>query len=307
MENILMETNLFCQHHEIPLKQCQLILNLYYENCYVKTFRYLFNDTHPIILLGLPKSGTTSVSQFLSNFNIFNAHQSIGIPSEACSEIYPLKQVTVDHGIIWKSKKTSPSPSSCHTSELIQAAISQNKEPLHYLFQNEIFAVTQLDTCLDSIDIWPQIDSLSYLLKAYPHAYYIHTIRNRIDHARSIKNWGNLSDRMAQNGHLSRFPEQSPSLSKEENLLIFIDKAREIVQQKFLHHSPQSPSLNPSQIKNYLELDVSDPSAGIKLAMFLNLKFESWEHMTMPHLNRGNANKAQESVGSKQEEGLVGI
>jgi hypothetical protein len=256
MNNLMAETQQFCQHHEIPVRDCQLVLNLYYQNC-EETFRHRFNHTHPIILIGLPKSGTTSVSQFLHNFNILNIHQAIGIPSEACDEIYPLQEVTVDHDVVWRSKEASSS-SSCHVSELIQAAISQQKDPLHYLFKHEIFAVTQLDSCVDSIDIWPQIDSLSYLLKAYPQAYYVHTIRNTIDHAKSILNWGNLSDRIESFGHLNRFAGQSPQLTKEENLLIFIDEARKIVRQTFLNSSFAQSERGKW---NYLELDVSEPCA----------------------------------------------
>lgn len=234
-----------------------------------------FNETHPIIVVGLPKSGTTSVTDFLRLFGISGAHQFINL--KYCSNIYPLPSLEVDNKVIWKEIKTPTH--KCFISELMQLAITKNKDPLHYLFKNDIYAITQMDACYE-VDLWPQIDALSFLLNAYPNAYYIHTIRpNLTAHVNSILHWSDLSHRMKINGQLNRFIGQSPHLTNSENLQIFIQNAHRIVR----HHFKRYPSYK------YLELDLLTPTAGVDLAKFLN--FPVSEDFTMPHANVGNYDK----------------
>jgi hypothetical protein len=238
----------------------------------------LFNSTHPIIVIGLPKSGTTSVTQFLKLFSIQSAHQFI--PLDYCSNqkfpnLYPIKSITVEHQIQWKTVKKPTH--KCFIGNLIHKAIQQQQDdPLKYLFQFGYYAITQMDACYE-VNYWPQIDALNYLLNAYPHAYYIHTIRPNVTaHANSIIHWSDLSHRMKINSELSRFPGQQSNQSNEENIKIFIQNAHRIVK----HHFKRFPNYK------FLELDLTKNNSGLMLAKFLNMKVK--EDFVMPHANVGN-------------------
>lgn len=240
----------------------------------------LFNETHPVIVVGLPKSGTTSVTQFLRNFRVKAAHQFIN--PKHCADIWPVPPVTVDNGRHWR--RIREPTKKCFIGELIQLAISENKPPLFYLFEAGIYAASQMDVCYD-IDIWPQIDALSYLIKAYPKAYFIHTVRPNISaHANSMLHWSDLSSRMKANGQLSRFHGQSREKSIFENTEIFINAAHHVVR----HHFKHLPHYN------FLELAVQDPDSGRKLAKFLNI--DVGQDYTMPHANPGNYEEKQKKV-----------
>lgn len=240
------------------------------------------NSTHPIIVVGLPKSGTTSVTDFLSLYGIKAAHQFINL--KHCENIYPLPSIHVDNRVIWKEVKEPTH--KCFIGELIQLALSKKKDPLHYLFKKNIYAVTQMDACYE-VDYWPQIDALSFLLESYPNAYYIHTVRpNLTAHINSILHWSDLSHRMKVNGQLTRFVGQSSSQTNAENLQIFIQNSHRIVR----HHFKRYPQYK------YLELDLLDPSAGLKLGQFLN--FDISPDFVMPHANVGNYGDKKKSSGN---------
>jgi hypothetical protein len=162
-----------------------------------------------------------------------------------------------------------------HVYSLMQYDISQNHAPLRTFFETNTYAVTQFDTCLDAHSIWPEIDALSFLLKAYPNAFYLHTIRDPLAHVESILNWRDLAHRLNTTGLLSRFGGQSSDQSIAKNIEIFIHNAREIVRGQIRKY----PNYK------YLEIDLTKPSSALKLAQFIHLNVPS--NFVLPHSNQG--------------------
>jgi hypothetical protein len=219
-----------------------------------------FNETHPIIVIGLPKSGTTSVTDFLQLSGVKAAHQFINM--KHCEGIWPIPAVKVDNEVRWERVQTPTH--KCFIGELIQLALSQKKPPLTYLFKAGFYAASQMDACYE-VDLWPQIDALSFLMQAYPSAYFVHTIRDNITaHANSILHWSDLAHRMKTSGQLSRFVGQSSENSILQNIEVFIHNSQRIVK----HHFRRYPNLR------FLELRVSDSDSGLQLADFLHIKVE---------------------------------
>jgi hypothetical protein len=253
----------------------------------------LFNHTHPIIVVGLPKSGTTSVTAFLKSFSINAAHQFI--PLDKCSNypnLYPISAIEVDQKLKWKSVKLPTH--KCFVGNLIHKSLSQNQDPLSILFHYKYFAITQMDACYE-VNYWPQIDALNSILNAYPNAYYIHTIRpNLTAHVNSILHWSDLSHRMKVSGQLSRFPGQLSNESNAYNLKIFIQNAHRIVR----HHFKRYPNYK------FLELDLAKEDSGVRLGRFLNMNPEEiGEDYVMPHANIGNY---EEKKSKGKRNGLLG-
>jgi hypothetical protein len=239
-------------------------------------YKNLFNRTHPLLLIGLPKTGTTSLTGLLLSLGVQVAHQYLN--TKYCSEVsFPIPDVTVDNNVTWKRvEKKAP---VCYVNHFMQHDLSKDlDDPLRSLFNTETYVVTQFDTCLDSLSVWPQIDALSFLLRAYPHASYLHSIRDPVAHVESILHWNDLSDRMNRTGLFNRFEGQSPTnKSKAKNIEIFIRKAQEIVRHQFEKY--------PSH--KYLEIDMTKLSnASItELTKFLQLNVPSG--FSFPHSNKG--------------------
>lgn len=240
----------------------------------------LFNYTHPLIVIGLPKSGTTSLTEFLKYFKIKAAHQFFDMYN--CREIWPVPAVDVDNNMRWKRIRYPTH--KCFVGELIQLAISEKKHPLFYIYEAGIFAVSQMDACYE-VDVWPQIDALSFFMDAYPNAYFVHTIRPNVSaHVNSIMHWSDLPVRMRLNGQLSRFEGQSKTQSDEENMEIFVTKSTEIVRQKFKENK---------KIK-YIEIAASEHDSGKRLADFLGIEVPPG--FKMPHANVGTYGTVKRSV-----------
>ena len=115
-----------------------------------------FNSSFPIIVVGLPKSGTTSITDFLRLYGIKSAHQFISL--KYCLNIYPIPSIQINDYIIWKTIKKPTH--KCFIGELIHLAIIQKKDPLFYLFSNNLYSITQMDSCYE-VNYWPQIDAIN--------------------------------------------------------------------------------------------------------------------------------------------------
>ena len=240
----------------------------------------IFNYSHPLIVIGLPKSGTTSVTELLNLFNIEAVHQFFSMYN--CREIWPVPAVVVDNGMKWRRIRYPTH--KCFIGELIQLAIGEGKDPLFYIFEAGIFAVTQMDACYE-IDVWPQIDALPFFIKSYPNAYFVHTIRPNVSaHVNSILYWSDLAERMRINGQLSRFDGQSKENSIQENLEIFVKQSTEIIRSRFHAHP---------EVK-YIEVSASDPHSGKRLADFLGIDVP--DDFRMPHANVGTYGAVKKPV-----------
>lgn len=249
----------------------------------------IFNETHPLIVIGLPKSGTTSLTEFLKMFGIKAAHQFFDMSN--CREIWPVPAVSVDNDIKWKRIRYPTH--KCFVGELIQLAIGEKKHPLFYVFESGIFAVSQMDACYE-VDVWPQIDALTFFMESYPNAYYVHTIRPNVTaHVNSIMHWSDLPKRMRLNGQLSRFPGQSKEKSVLENMEVFVTESTNIVRKRFM----SNPDLK------YVEIAASEHDSGKKLADFLGIPVA--DDFKMPHANVGTYGAVKRAVPFGERLGIT--
>lgn len=219
-----------------------------------------FNFTKsPIIALGLPKTGTTSLQSFL---NIFNHDKSIHAEHWA-SPInnlkIPIPEVVLANGVTWAEQTTQPVLSFLGLK--IQQAIAEGEPPLKYVFQRGVNAAIQLDVMIsETLSIWPQIHALDMILDAYPEAFYVHTTRRSKYLINSMNNFNAMGKRFHTCGELREYERLYPNNTNDQNLELFIEHAGRTVRQAFL----KRPNYR------YLEIDIeSDPHAGAKLSIFL--------------------------------------
>jgi hypothetical protein len=114
-----------------------------------------------IILLGFPKSGTTSFQKLFELLNIESYHQKY-------------------HKIIIAKK--------------IKYNII-NKKPLLFGFKPNI-ALTQIDYCFSEFGFWPQITHYQRLYEENKHYIFILNKRNPYDLLKSFKKWNNYDKRI---------------------------------------------------------------------------------------------------------------
>ena len=136
-----------------------------------------------ILLIGFPKSGTSSFQKLFGMMGIESYHQFYhGIPIAK----QMMQNLNLDH-----------------------------QRPLLDGFKHP-FAMTQLDYCHEDFAFWPQITHFQQLYEENKDAYFILNKRNPMDLLRSFKKWYQLDQRI-----LRYNPElfQDSSLSEDEKLL----------------------------------------------------------------------------------------
>jgi hypothetical protein len=239
------------------------------------------NSTEPQIIIGvgLPKSGSTSLNRYLNNCGA--GIRSIHFTSSCVRSVYPIPAVRVN-GVIWGALEVPELAGrlrgqQCTIAALFQRALADGQKPLEYVLKGNVNAVVQLDSDLGQMAVYPQIDALDIILDSYPNALYIHHIRKVTRHAASIIGWHDMAQRMQEKGTLGRFPGQNENKTIEENLIVWIETARDIVRSEFADRP---------EIK-YLEVDIEgDAGASRKLAAFVG----ATKGMDVP---RANARKTK--------------
>ncbi len=139
----------------------------------------------------------------------------------------------------------------CRVLDYIQFAISKKHPPLYFLVDGGRYdAVTEMNG-LDytKSEIFPQIDALEEIIKSYPHAYFINTVRNTTVHAQSIQDFHIMASHFES--HLKDFSNQNSSFSRFHNIVLFIEDVKQFVNLVFRVKFPRA---------KYLEIDVTRPS-----------------------------------------------
>lgn len=114
-----------------------------------------------IILLGFPKSGTTSFQSLFTQCGYKSAH--------------------------WFYNGE-------YIGKLIDNNIKSNKKMLHGI---NVDAITQMDVCLNhDLSFWHQVTNFKDLYYQYPDAIYILNMRNTEKLYKSFKNWGEYDKRI---------------------------------------------------------------------------------------------------------------
>jgi hypothetical protein len=236
-------------------------------------FKAFGNFSTPVIVVGLPKSGTTSITNFFRNLSYGALHwasQGNGF----CENQPQLRSIVVENNIKWPSAPTRGG-GHCLIATRVHYAIQTKQKPLHYILTSDATIVTQLDYCVPPYCIFPQIDAINILMDSYPNAYFIHSIRSIQSHTTSILNWNDFAKRLKSTNHLDRFPDQKLTNSLEKKIEIFVSNAQNIVRKAALAR----PGIK------YLEINLMDNNSTTMLKSFLNLTHTDAE---IPHMNRNN-------------------
>ena len=109
-----------------------------------------------IIVIGLPKSGTTSFNYLFQKlgYNTIHSHNE-------------------NHSII--------------VGELIELAYKENKPLLYYIQEKGIEVITELSYSLGNKKYWHQFNFLNNIIETYDDNIYILNKRNIEDHIKSLK------------------------------------------------------------------------------------------------------------------------
>lgn len=235
-------------------------------------------------MVGLPKSGTTSIHDALRRLHIKSAHFSV--PARFCN--YPINEVTVGgnstKATIWHEVDFSDEPRvSCYVGAVVQSNIAQKLDPMHSLIESGYRAFAQVDVCYPSfnLNIWPQLDALEEIVEAYPDAYYIHTRRVEVEaHVASIEAWHKMLDRFKDAGMLHKYiPDDFKIYHNKTDFelgVIFVKAANTFTAEFFAHR----PYLK------FLDIYIEDKNAAAKLGHFLGI-----ENFELLHDNTGHYTK----------------
>ena len=115
-----------------------------------------------VIVVGLSKSGASSIGAALTNSSMKVAHLSLqGGDKEVCRGHYPVAAVTVGskaHPVTWGVVNTTHAD-ICYVCVVMQRAMAEGKPPLAYLTDQGYQAFTQMDMCVprDGLTIFPQV------------------------------------------------------------------------------------------------------------------------------------------------------
>ena len=111
-----------------------------------------------IIVIGLPKSGTTSFNYLFQQlgYNTIHSHNE-------------------NHSII--------------VGELIELAYKNNKPLLYYIEEKGINVISELSYSLNKKKYWPQFNYIIYIIETYEDNIYILNKRNIIDHIKCLEHF----------------------------------------------------------------------------------------------------------------------
>jgi len=230
-----------------------------------------------IIIVGLPKSGTTSIHSGLLELGIKSAHWEV--PDKLCSRVYPVDEVIVGmpgDRVTWDKVRKAD---RCYIGVLIQKAISNDLPPLEYITDAGYQAIAQMDVCYpkEDLSIFPQVDAIEILVRAYPTAYFIHTRRASLaSHVASMAAWHRMLDRLKDAGWLDRFEGQSYSNTDLENGEIMIEGMTNLTVSVFAKY----PDVK------FLDITIEAEDAADQVAAFLGLSSFPLEHANSGHYNR---------------------
>jgi hypothetical protein len=227
-----------------------------------------------IILVGLPKSGTTAVHEALLEQGVASVHHHVEehIHNLCPRDEFPIEAVWVGGNATRKTYwHDVPAPMHhCYVGTIVQRALLNELPPLEYMIEKGFRAFCQLDVCYPpAVCVFPQLEAIEEITLAYPDAHYLHTRRVTVDvHVGSLTAWkpqvdeDSLIDRLRETGYLSLYPSQSANQSEVDNLKHFVREAT----RETLHFFEKRPQLR------FLDVTIEDPQAADKIGLFLGIQ-----------------------------------
>lgn len=221
-----------------------------------------FNLSHPIINLGLMKSGTTTLTNFLRRCGIMSEHYFAN--EVCCQDMQSVPRVVLKDGLVWEAHNNID---KCYVGAVIQKELSEGRRPLSCLLEHDIISFTQMDTY--QLNLYPQLEAIDTILDSYPEAYYLHTTReNPFVHADSIMNWFDLSDAIKNRSYLNLLSRvhDLDKLSDFDKMVHFVRAANGRVRAAFQRRGRGAYKV--------LNVQVHRPGEGRRVASFLGIEEE---------------------------------
>lgn len=155
---------------------------------------------NPIIVVGLPKTGTTSITRYF---------QCGGIER-------------VSH---WRCKDME------YCGPMIQDNVRAGRAPLYGTGKFDVYG--QLDIEVHDRCYFPQIEALEEIHKAHPNTTFIHNSRNVTDWVKSVRGWYDMADRLTK-CNITGFPTGVGKT--DEELIRFFTSQRQRVRNFVAKH-----------------------------------------------------------------------
>jgi len=198
----------------------------------------------PILALGLPRSGTTSLHDFFSCVGLKSSHTF-------CS----------GHG----GDRKLP---TC--AQIIKSNIKMGLPAFHETGEYDVYAKLDLEYMRGTIEdphglcYFPQVEALHEIHTQYPHATIILNTRNIFKWVVSVRSHGDLADRLAQCNILGYQPKES---STAEDLILFY-KAQEERVREFVRQNPSH---------RLVEVEIDSKDAGKTLVQEFGGDVSCWK------------------------------
>jgi hypothetical protein len=241
-------------------------------------------DTQPkhlVILVGMPKSGTTSIQLALYDLGVTSAHFEVNKWRKKLCTKWPVPPVKVGgkDGVpetLWHQATTAD---GCYVGEVMQRALSEGRAPLSDLIPLGYRAFTQVDCCRGDACFFPQVEAIHEITQAYPQAYYIHTRRSSVaSQVASMDAWDGMLGRFQKAGYLSKFRGQSANATIQQNAEIMIRTFQNSTVEYFRRH----PKLK------FLDVVIEKKDASGKVAAFLQIPSIALEKANVGHYGKGH-------------------
>jgi hypothetical protein len=236
---------------------------------------------HLVILVGMPKSGTTSIQLALHDLGVTSAHFEVNKWMKKLCTRWPVPAVTVGgkDGVpqtLWHQATVAD---GCYVGEVMQRALAEGRAPLSDLIPLGYRAFTQIDCCRGDACFFPQVEAIHEITRAYPHAFYIHTRRSSVaSQVASMDAWDGMLVRFQKAGYMSKFTGQSTNATIEQNAEIMIRTFENATIEYFRRHT---------NLK-FLDVVIEKNDASSKVAAFLEIPSITLEKANVGHYNKGH-------------------
>jgi len=210
----------------------------------------------PVLVVGLPKTGTSSITEFFKSAGYRTNHW------------------------LCEKGKYLPNPGACATC-IENALRAENPTPLSACGDYQVWS--QMDTTKPDLGEcgMPQIDYLGELHREYPYATFILNLRNVSNWVTSVTNWTSPSNRGTLAERYVRCPSvalNSTSISAMESFYCqHVERIRSFVKQHPTHA--------------LVEVDIEDDSTGARMASLFATNASNWRVTNAGHYRTGKQNE----------------